>query len=96
VTELATENLEQVDDGVDEKVEPVDQVELRPALEAILLVADEPVPVMTLAQVLNAPVPNVEDALRALADDYTAGGRGFDLREVAGAGATTRARTATR
>ena len=84
MTELATENVEQVDDGVDEQVEPVDQVDLLPSLEAILLVADEPVPAMTLAQVLNAPVPDVEEALRALADDYTAGGRGFDLREVAG------------
>jgi segregation and condensation protein B len=57
---------------------------LRTALEAILLVADEPVPEMLLAQVLERPTGEVAAALRELAADYTAGGRGFDLREVAG------------
>ena len=57
---------------------------LRPALEAILLVADEPVPEMVLAQVLERPTGEVAAALRELAAEYTAEGRGFDLREVAG------------
>jgi segregation and condensation protein B len=57
---------------------------LRPALEAILLVADEPVPEMVLAQVLERPTGEVATALRQLAAEYTAEGRGFDLREVAG------------
>ena len=57
---------------------------LRTALEAILLVADEPVPEMVLAQVLERPTGEVAAALRELAAEYTAGGRGFDLREVAG------------
>jgi segregation and condensation protein B len=57
---------------------------LRTALEAILLVADEPVPEVLLAQVLERPTGEVAAALRELAADYTAGGRGFDLREVAG------------
>jgi segregation and condensation protein B len=57
---------------------------LRASLEAILLVADEPVPEVLLAQVLERPRHQVAAGLRALADEYTADGRGFDLREIAG------------
>src|SRR5215469_14980261 len=57
---------------------------LRPSLEAILLVADEPVPEVLLAQVLERPRGEVAAGLRALAEEYTADGRGFDLREIAG------------
>jgi segregation and condensation protein B len=53
-------------------------------LEAVLMVAEEPVPVMTLAERLEVPVPDVEQTLRALAEDYLAAGRGFELREVGG------------
>ena len=58
--------------------------ELRASLEAILLVADEPVPVVVLAQVLERPRSEVEAELRDLAAAYVAEGRGFDLREIAG------------
>jgi len=57
---------------------------LRACLEAILLVADEPVPTVVLAQVLEQPRNEVAAALRDLAGEYTAEGRGFDLREIAG------------
>ncbi len=57
---------------------------LRASLEAILLVADEPVTEVVLAQVLEVPRGDVEVALRELSAGYTAQGRGFDLREVAG------------
>ncbi|WP_425465694.1 SMC-Scp complex subunit ScpB [Nonomuraea turkmeniaca] len=57
---------------------------LEAALEAILLVVDEPVAEVTLAQVLERPTHEVSTALRGLAAEYTAVGRGFDLREVAG------------
>ena len=57
---------------------------LRACLEAILLVADEPVPTVVLAQVLEQPRNEVAAALRELAEEYTAQGRGFDLREIAG------------
>ena len=63
---------------------PQDGPALRPALEAILLVADEPVPEVLLAQVTERPTGQVAEALRALAAEYTRQGRGFDLREVAG------------
>jgi segregation and condensation protein B len=57
---------------------------LRAALEAILLVADEPVPEVLLAQVLERPTGEVATTLRQLGREYTADGRGFDLREIAG------------
>ena len=57
---------------------------LRASLEAILLVTDEPVPLVVLAQVLERPRNEVEAELRDLAASYVAEGRGFDLREVAG------------
>jgi segregation and condensation protein B len=57
---------------------------LRASLEAILLVADEPVPVVMLAQVLERPRNEVAAELRDLAAAYTAEDRGFELREIAG------------
>lgn len=59
-------------------------LDLRPALEAVLMVVDEPATVEQLATVLQRPKRAVSAALRALSDDYTAQGRGFDLRLVAG------------
>jgi segregation and condensation protein B len=57
---------------------------LRPSLEAILLVADEPVPVVVLAQVLERPRNEVTAELKDLAEEYATQDRGFDLREIAG------------
>ena len=57
---------------------------LRACIEAILLVADEPVPVVVLAQVLERPRNEVAAELHGLADEYRDQGRGFDLREIAG------------
>ena len=57
---------------------------LRACLEAILLVVDEPVPEVVLAQVLERPREEIALEIAALAASYAAEGRGFDLREVAG------------
>jgi segregation and condensation protein B len=57
---------------------------LRACLEAILLVVDEPVAEVVIAQVLERPREEVAQACHELAASYTAEGRGFDLREVAG------------
>lgn len=57
---------------------------LRAELEAILMVVDEPVGEERLAGVLERPRAEVAAALRALAAEYAAQGRGFDLRLVAG------------
>lgn len=57
-------------------------------LEAVLMVADEPVPAVRLATVLALPVDQVERLLHELADEYAGrdGGRprGFELRSAAG------------
>ena len=58
--------------------------ELRPALEAILMVSDEPLATVRLASVVGHPVEDVESALAALAEEYAEQRRGFDLRSVAG------------
>jgi len=52
------------------------------AIEAILMVTDDPVTSMALATALEIPVPAVEAHLQGLIADY--GDRGFTLREVAG------------
>lgn len=57
---------------------------LRPALEAVLMVADEPFDDAALASAVGHPVEVVRAALVDLSDEYTAQGRGFDLRHVAG------------
>jgi len=58
--------------------------ELRPALEAILMVADQPLDAVSLASVVGYPAEEVLEALTGLAGEYDEQGRGFELRNVAG------------
>ncbi len=53
-------------------------------LESVLLVTDQPVPAVLLAQVVEHPTEAVEAELSRLSHAYTAEGRGFELRQVAG------------
>jgi segregation and condensation protein B len=62
----------------------VAELKLKPALEAVLMVVDEPATEDHLAKVLERPRRAVADALRELADEYARQGRGFELRLVAG------------
>jgi segregation and condensation protein B len=57
---------------------------VRRNLEAILLVADEPVPAGVLAEVVGSRLSQVEELLVELAGEYARDGRGFVLRAVAG------------
>lgn len=59
-------------------------LELRPALEAVLMVADQPLDHLTLAQAVGHPPAEVESALRVLAAEYDEQARGFELRHVGG------------
>jgi len=59
-------------------------VALKSALEAVLLVVDEPVTEAVLAQVLEVTPAEVAVALREVAAEYDEQARGFDLRAVAG------------
>ena len=54
------------------------------ALEAVLMVVDEPVTAMALASVLEQPAADVEAALAELEEGYAAQQRGFTLRQVGG------------
>jgi segregation and condensation protein B len=58
--------------------------DLRPALEAVLMVADQPLDEVALASAVGYPVGEVGQALAGLAGEYDAQGRGFELRSVAG------------
>ena len=58
--------------------------ELRRLIEAILFVADEPVPLTVLAQVTEEPQKKVRAELEALAGDLVRDERGVVLREIAG------------
>lgn len=63
---------------------PVADLDLRPALEAVLMVVDEPATEEHLAKILERPKRQIRNALRELADEYTVQGRGFELRLIAG------------
>ena len=54
------------------------------ALEALLLLAVEPMSVTDLAQAVGVPEPEVAAALTGLAAFYDETGRGFELRELGG------------
>jgi segregation and condensation protein B len=58
-------------------------VETRRAIEAILMVADQPIEAQLLAQVTETSVDDVEVLLREMAGEY-AESRGFVLVEIAG------------
>ena len=57
---------------------------LRPSLEALLMVADQPMDTTTLATAVGYPVDEVAGALEGLAAEYTEQRRGFELRDVGG------------
>ena len=79
-TEIAGESVTS-DDVVDDGLGAPD---LRSALEALLLVADEPMTKATLATLTRTPEDQILDTLRDLSAEYTEQGRGFDLKEIAG------------
>ena len=69
---------------VAEETLAVPLADLRPALEAVLMVADQPLDQVSLATAVGYPVTEVADALAALAAEYDESVRGFELRNVAG------------
>ena len=57
---------------------------LRGAVEAVLMVVEEPVEEISLASAVGVPVEDVRATVAELAAEYDAAGRGFQLRRVAG------------
>lgn len=76
------------DQAAEQQILESHQENLLAALESILMVADSPLSVITLAGALELPVAEIKNAIAALKDDYDgkSGGRvrGFELREVGG------------
>ena len=70
--------------GSDEPALDVPLAALGPSLEALLMVADQPMPEPVLAAAVGYPAADVAEALLALAHEYDESGRGFELRNVAG------------
>lgn len=58
-------------------------LELERSVEAILMVVDEPVTEITLAQILERPVESISACLANLQNEY-AGKHGFELRAING------------
>lgn len=88
-TDSNDENSEVSENGsVEEKDD--DQItatseELKPVIEALLFVADEPLPFKQLCKVLgDVPEQDVQAALDELVADYEARNSGLDIREIAG------------
>ena len=65
---------------------PVDQqiASFKRAIEAVIMVSHDPVPIDLLAQLLEQPVASIERWCDELAAEYAAQQRGFELRRVAG------------
>ncbi|MCH7229747.1 SMC-Scp complex subunit ScpB [Glycomyces sp. L485] len=61
-----------------------DDVDLGAVLEAILMIAEEPLSEEFLSSVLERPLSKVRETLGRLSAEYTGDGRGFDLRRQAG------------
>lgn len=88
VPEISGENVQEELEGL-ARIVDIDR-----ALEAILMVADEPQSLVSLAAAVSKPVAVVRQAIRRLVEDYdgtaaTTDGavsvrRGFELREVGG------------
>jgi segregation and condensation protein B len=78
VTQSETETPEQ------ETLVDVPLAAVRPALEAVLMVADQPLDAVALATAVGHPVEAVVAELQLLAEEYDEQGRGFELRNVAG------------
>lgn len=84
--------MSEQDQSVDEP-ESADQVAFdihafpggaKSALEAVLMVVDEPITEMALATALELPVDDIRTALVGLEEEYATAQRGFTLRQVGG------------
>jgi segregation and condensation protein B len=58
--------------------------EVKRSIEAILMVVDEPLSEIVLAQIIEVPTEDINGALTELAGSYEQESRGFQLRQVAG------------
>jgi len=88
---VAESNAEQSAESIGETVAIAEEQitatheELKPAIESLLFVADEPLPFKQLCKALGeVPESDVLTALQELAADYEARNSGLEVREIAG------------
>lgn len=79
-----TEDVSDVDLGIDVASAELEYDELTRVLEALLLVVDAPVAAQTLATVTEQPIDRVTDALQQMASELIARDSGIELREAGG------------
>ena len=80
-----SEEITDLDLGLElEPQTQLDDAELTAVLEALLLVVDTPVPVATLATVMQQTTDRVAAALQRMATELADRGSGIDLREAGG------------
>jgi segregation and condensation protein B len=72
------------EDMFPEPAAPSSDTEVVRAIEAIVMVASEPVPPALLAQLVERPQARVEELCARLAEAYAEAGHGFELARVAG------------
>ena len=58
--------------------------ELQRSLEAILMVVEEPVSEVVLAQITEVPTESIVEALQAMKAEYEGDARGFSLQQISG------------
>jgi segregation and condensation protein B len=84
VKELLNGTAEDSSDASDDEISAT-RDELRPVIEALLFVADEPLPFKQLCKILgDVPEEDVIWALSELVADYERRGSGLEAREIAG------------
>jgi segregation and condensation protein B len=92
VTEIQSEAVEPTEEQVTEPADGSgeqatverDPAETRRAIEAILMVADQPVEVVMLAQLLEMSATTIEATCCEMSDAYEADERGFQMALIAG------------
>jgi segregation and condensation protein B len=77
--------MHEADVADDAVLDPLGGAELPAALEALLILAADPVTEADLAAATGTDEQQVRAVLEQLSADYLAAGRGFELRRVAGA-----------
>ena len=79
-----TDEVPDIDLGIDVANAELDDDDLTRVLEALLLVVDTPVTAQTLATVADQPVYRITAKLEAMAEELRALDSGIDLRETGG------------
>ena len=82
--DLSDDEVIDVSSGRDLGVHNLGAPDLAAAIEALMIVADEPMTEQTIAALTGSPVPEVEAEIVRLSQEYREQGRGFTLRRTGG------------